>query len=37
MLKNSRCGILRTMRFVSLLFLIMICIGGIVVVSNKEK
>lgn len=37
MLKNSRCGILRTMKFVSLLFLIMICIGGIVVVSNKEK
>lgn len=28
---------LRIMGIVSLLFLIMICIGGIMVVSNKEK
>lgn len=28
---------IRTMRVVSLLFLIIVCIGGIMVVSNKEK
>lgn len=37
MLINRRCGMLRTIRVVALLFLMMVCIGGIVVVSNKEK
>lgn len=37
MLKNRRYGMIMTMKVVSLLFLIIVCIGGIMVVSNKEK
>ena len=37
MLKNRRYGMIVTMKAVSLLFLIIVCIGGIMVVSNKEK
>ena len=37
MLKNRRYGMIVTMKSVSLLFLIIVCIGGIMVVSNKEK
>ena len=37
MLKNRRYGMILTMKVVSLLFLIIVCIGGIMVVSNKEK
>lgn len=37
MLKNSQHGILRIMRIISLLFLIVVCISGIMVFSNKEK
>ena len=37
MLKNRRYGMIVTMKAVSLLFLIIDCIGGIMVVSNKEK
>lgn len=37
MLKNGRYGMIMTMKVVSLLFLIICCIGGIMVVSNKEK
>lgn len=37
MLKNRWYGMIVTMKAVSLLFLIIVCIGGIMVVSNKEK
>lgn len=37
MLKNRRYGMIMTMKVVSVLFLIIVCIGGIMVVSNKEK
>lgn len=37
MVKNRQYGMLRIMRVISLLFLIIVCIGGIMVVSNKEK
>ena len=37
MLKNRRYGMIVTMKVVSFLFLIIVCIGGIMVVSNKEK
>lgn len=37
MLKNRRHGMLMTMKVASVLFLIIVCIGGIMVVSNKEK
>ncbi|MCI7179432.1 MAG: hypothetical protein MSA26_02300 [Lachnospiraceae bacterium] len=37
MIKNRRYRMIVTMKVVSLLFLIIVCIGGIMVVSNKEK
>lgn len=37
MLKNRWYGMIVTMKVASLLFLIIVCIGGIMVVSNKEK
>ena len=37
MLKNRRYGMIVTMKVVSFLFLIIVRIGGIMVVSNKEK